>query len=138
MKFKVAFGISLLFFAAKMAFCLLGLFNPELIASRVVGAAGVKSIMHSASVTSQMSGYVYNVVAVIGISSLLAMAGIWLMKRRKSAGFVLYALVNVLLGAAAMYAGYNMFGGLEFLAVLPLLGILMYVWSLDHFMLKKQ
>lgn len=138
MKFNLAFGISLLFFAVKTAFCLTGIFRPDLIASQVVGAAGVKSIMHSATVTSQMYPYVYNVVGLIGISSLLAIAGVWLMKRRKPAGFILYAFVNILLGAAAMYAGYNMFGGLEYLAVLPLLGILMYVWNLEYFMPSRK
>lgn len=138
MKFNLAFGISLLFFTVKMLFCITGLVRPELIASAVVGAAGVKSVMHSSTVTAGMSVYVYNVVAVIGISSLLAISGVWLMKRGKKAGFVLYALVNTALGAAAMYAGYNMFGGLEYLALLPLLGILMYVWNLERFMPAKQ
>lgn len=133
MKFKFVYAISLIFFVLKLIVGCFGLIKPEFIASKVVEVAGVTSIMNSRTVTLGMSKYVITVMVVLLSSSILGFMGIEFMRRKKQFGFYIYALVQIIVAALLMYSGFNIYAGLQYLSIIPLLGILLYVWNWEHF-----
>lgn len=137
MKFKIVYAISLIFFVLKLIFGLFGLIKPEFIASKVVKIAGVTSIMNSRTVTSGMSKYVITVMLVLLTSSILGFIGVELMRRKKQIGFYLYAFVQIVVAALLMYSGFNIYAGLQYLSLLALLGILLYVWNWEYLSISK-
>ena len=137
MKFKIVYAISLIFFVLKLIFGLFGLIKPEFIASKVVEIAGVTSIMNSRTVTSGMSKYVITVMLVLLTSSTLGFIGVELMRRKIHIGFYLYAIVQIVVAALLMYSGFNIYAGLQYLSLLALLGILLYVWNWEYLSVSK-
>lgn len=137
MKFKIVYTISLIFFILKLIFGIFGLIKPEFIASKVVEVAGVTSIMNSRTFTTGMSKYVITVVTVLLISSVIGYIGVELMRRKKKYGFYIFASVQVVVAALLMYCGFNIYAGLQYLSLIALLGILLYVWNWEHFSISK-
>lgn len=133
MKFKITYAISLAFFILKMVLSILGFIFPSKIASKVVEIAGVSSIMHSRTVTTGMSKYVYVVVAVLALSSILSFIGVWFMKRKIVYGFWFYALIQVITAAMFMYCGFNIYAGIQYLSLFGLFGIGMYIFNWEYF-----
>lgn len=133
MKFKLSFLISTLSFAFKMIASLLGLIFPVWIAKKVVQIAGVSGIVTSRTVTQGMSKYVIWVMAILAISSVLTYIAVYFMYKKHKWAFYFYALVQTLLAFALMYAGFNIYAGIEYLSVFCLLGILIYVFNWEYF-----
>jgi hypothetical protein len=93
----------------------------------------VSSLFDSASMAENMSTRVIPFLWGFLITSALVVVSVLLMRRRKRMGFYLYFAVNVFLMLFFFYAGFNLFPGFEYVAVLPLLGILVYISMMDYF-----
>jgi hypothetical protein len=128
---------SLVFALLKMAFSVFSLINPLPFSSFLFHAFGVNSLFDSASMAENMSTRVTPFLWGFLITSALVAISVLLMRRKMRMGFYLYFLVNVFLMLFFFYAGFNLFPGFEYVAVLPLLGILLYISMLDYFWFKK-
>lgn len=128
---------SLVFALLKMAFSVFSLINPLPFSSFLFHAFGVNSLFDSASMAENMSTSVTPFLWGFLITSALVAISVLLMRRKMRMGFYLYFLVNVFLMLFFFYAGFNLFPGFEYLSVLPLLGILLYILHLDYFWSKE-
>jgi hypothetical protein len=124
---------SLVFACLKMAFSLFSLINPLPFSTFLFHAFGVNSLFDSATMAKNMSTRVIPFLWGFLITSALVVVSVLLMRRKKRAGFYLYFAVNVFLMLFLFYAGFNLFPGFEYVAVLPLLGILLYISMMDYF-----
>ncbi|MCG9912198.1 MAG: hypothetical protein MH137_12970 [Flavobacteriales bacterium] len=115
-----------------------GLFNSDMISKYLIAGAGIESIVQSQSMAKNMAASVVPFIWGFLITSLLLLLGSFLMKKEKRIGFYLYTATNAFLILFFFYAGFNMFPGLEYIAVIPFFGILLHVWVMDAFWHKTE
>lgn len=131
--FKPLFWFTVCFGTFKVLFALYNLINPIPLAKIIISGAGVESLIHSDSMAQNMGGTITPFIWGLLITSILVLISAFMMNKEMKTGYWLYILTNVFLFMFFFYGGFNLFPGLEYLSVFPLLGAILYTLVLDKF-----
>ncbi len=131
--FKPLFYFTVVWSALKILISIFGIFNPYEVGNFIVQSSGVESLVGSESVGESMGKSAMFAIITNLVTSALNIFGAMLMNNRKRLGFYIYCFSGFVIAVVCFYSGINMFPSLEYIAVLPLIGVLAYTLVLDYF-----
>lgn len=131
--FKPLFYFTVVWSILKIIISIYGIFNPYQIGNFIVQSSGVESLVGSESVGVSMGKSAMFAILTNLVTSVMNITGAIFMNRRKRLGFYIYCFSSFIIAVVCFYSGINMFPSLEYIAVLPLIGVLAYTLVLDYF-----